>query len=68
MESQRDYSGTGLNPLIQSTALDLAVDKIGRIQVDEAIPQTSQTGVFVGGDVVTGGATVILAMGAGRKA
>ena len=38
------------------------------ILVDEATMKTSKKGVFAGGDIVTGGATVILAMGAGRKA
>ena len=43
-------------------------NKWGNILVDEATMKTSKKGVFAGGDIVTGGATVILAMGAGRKA
>ncbi len=61
--------GTGPNPLVQSTTPDLAVDKKGYIAVgDNETLRTSKRGVFAGGDIVTGAATVILAMGAGRKA
>lgn len=60
--------GTGPNPLVQSATPDLATDAKGHIQTDDRTLQTSRKGVFAGGDVVTGGATVILAMGAGRKA
>jgi glutamate synthase (NADPH/NADH) small chain len=60
--------GTGANPLIQSTTPDLATDRRGYIVADERTLSTSKPGVFAGGDIVTGGATVILAMGAGRKA
>lgn len=56
------------NPLIQSTTHDLATNKWGYIVADETTMKTSKPGVFAGGDIVTGGATVILAMGAGRKA
>ncbi len=60
--------GNGSNPIIQKTTPDLQFNKWGNIIVDEATMKTSKTGVFAGGDIVTGGATVILAMGAGRKA
>jgi glutamate synthase (NADPH/NADH) small chain len=61
--------GTGPNPLVQSTTPDLAVNKKGYIAVsDLETLRTSKRGVFAGGDIVTGAATVILAMGAGRKA
>jgi glutamate synthase (NADPH/NADH) small chain len=60
--------GTTANPLIQSTTPDLQTNKKGYISVNEETLATSKKGVFAGGDIVTGGATVILAMGAGRKA
>ncbi len=61
--------GTGPNPLVQSTTPDLATNKKGYIAVaDQESLRTSKKGVFAGGDIVTGAATVILAMGAGRKA
>jgi glutamate synthase (NADPH/NADH) small chain len=60
--------GTGPNPLVQSTTPDLATNRRGYIQADPETLRTSKRGVFAGGDIVTGGATVILAMGAGRKA
>jgi glutamate synthase (NADPH/NADH) small chain len=60
--------GTGANLLVQSTTPDLATDRRGYILADDKTLHTSKTGVFAGGDIVTGGATVILAMGAGRKA
>jgi len=60
--------GTTANPLIQSTTPDLKTNKKGYIQVNDDTLATSKPGVFAGGDIVTGGATVILAMGAGRKA
>jgi glutamate synthase (NADPH/NADH) small chain len=56
------------NPLVQSTTPDLATSKRGYIVADPDKLKTSKHGVFAGGDIVTGGATVILAMGAGRKA
>lgn len=59
--------GTSPNPLIASTTKGLEVDKRGCIITDEN-GQTTREGVFAGGDVVTGSATVILAMGAARKA
>lgn len=60
--------GTGANPLIQSTTPDLETKKSGYIAADIDTLKTSKKGVFAGGDIVTGSATVILAMGAGRKA
>ena len=59
--------GTSPNPLIASTTANLDTTRRGCIVADEA-GQTSRPGVFAGGDAVTGAATVILAMGAGRKA
>ena len=59
--------GNGANPLISSTTPDLAVNKWGYITADEETGATSIPGVYAGGDIVTGSATVILAMGAGRK-
>ena len=60
--------GTTANPLIQSTTPDLETNKRNYIVADRETMRTSKRGVFAGGDIVTGGATVILAMGAGRKA
>jgi glutamate synthase (NADPH/NADH) small chain len=60
--------GTTANPLIQSTTPDLKTTARNYIQADPETTRTSKRGVFAGGDIVTGGATVILAMGAGRKA
>ena len=60
--------GNGSNPIIQKTTPDLAFNKWGNIIVDEETMQTNRPGVYAGGDIVTGGATVILAAGAGRKA
>jgi glutamate synthase (NADPH) small chain len=60
--------GTSSNPLVQSTTPDLKTRKGGYIEVSEQDMRTSKPGVFAGGDIVTGAATVILAMGAGRKA
>lgn len=59
--------GQGPNPLIKQTTPDLEVNKRGNIVADEA-GATSIPGVFAGGDIVTGAATVISAMGAGKKA
>ncbi len=59
--------GTTANPLIPSTTSGLETNKWGYIVTDET-GRTSKTGVWAGGDIVTGSATVILAMGAGRKA
>ena len=60
--------GAGANPLVQSTTPGLKTNKWNYIVADEETGQTSREGVFAGGDIVTGAATVILAMGAGRKA
>lgn len=60
--------GTGANPLIPSTTPDLATTKHGYISADPERLSTSKRGVFAAGDIVTGGATVILAMAAGRRA
>ncbi|MCM0080792.1 NADPH-dependent glutamate synthase [Geomonas sp. Red32] len=59
--------GTSANPLLTATAPDLSLNKWGNITVDEH-GQTSIPGVFAGGDIVRGGATVILAMGDGKRA
>ena len=58
--------GTSPNPLISSTTEGLDADRRGCIVADEEKGQTSKEGVFAGGDAVTGAATVILAMGAGK--
>ena len=60
--------GNGSNPIIQRTTKDLEFNRWGNIIVDENTMSTSMPGIYAGGDIVTGGATVILAMGAGRKA
>ena len=58
--------GNGANPLISQTTPDLAVNRWGYIVVDEATGATNIPGVYAGGDIVRGAATVILAMGDGR--
>jgi glutamate synthase (NADPH/NADH) small chain len=60
--------GTSPNPLIPSTVKGLAVDKRKCIVAEEETGLTSRKGVYAGGDAVSGAATVILAMGAGKKA
>jgi len=60
--------GQGPNPLVQSTTKGLETNKKGNINADAETGATSKVGVFAGGDIVTGAATVILAMGAGKKA
>ena len=60
--------GTSPNPLINSTTEGLDVNSRGGIIVEEATGLTSREGVYAGGDAVTGAATVILAMGAGKTA
>ncbi|MCL1804433.1 MAG: NADPH-dependent glutamate synthase [Clostridiales bacterium] len=60
--------GQGANALITGTTPGLDITKYGNIVADEATGQTSREGVFAGGDIVTGAATVILAMGAGKLA
>lgn len=59
--------GNGANPLLSSVTPGLETNRWGNIVADEETGQTSMKGVWAGGDIVTGGATVILAMGAGRK-
>ena len=60
--------GTSANPIVQSTTPGLGTNKRGYIQADEQTQRTTRQGVFAGGDIVTGSATVILALGAGRRA
>jgi glutamate synthase (NADPH/NADH) small chain len=60
--------GNGPNPLIPATTPGLEVGKKGNIVADEETGKTSREKIWAGGDIVTGAATVILAMGAGRKA
>lgn len=60
--------GQSPNPLIKSTTPGLETQKWGGIIVEEETGATSKKGVYAGGDAVTGAATVILAMGAGKKA
>ena len=60
--------GTSPNPLIKNTTAGLEVNRHGGIIVEEATGKTSKDGVYAGGDAVTGAATVILAMGAGKTA
>ena len=60
--------GTGANPIIPQSSKNLQVNKRLYIIADEETGSTSMEGVYAGGDIVTGSATVISAMGAGRKA
>lgn len=60
--------GTSPNPLISSTTSGLDINKWKCIVADEETGLTTKEGVYAGGDAVTGAATVILAMGAGKKA
>jgi glutamate synthase (NADPH/NADH) small chain len=60
--------GQSPNPLISKTTPGLDVQTWGGIIVEEETGATSKSGVYAGGDAVTGAATVILAMGAGKKA
>ncbi len=61
--------GNGVNPLIAKSTSDLKTNSQGHIELaDETLNATSKQGVFAGGDIVTGAATVISAMGAGKKA
>ena len=60
--------GTSPNPLIKDTTAGLETASWGGITVDESTGKTSKEGVYAGGDAVTGAATVILAMGAGKNA
>jgi glutamate synthase (NADPH/NADH) small chain len=60
--------GTSPNPLIKTTTEGLSVNKRGGIIVEEGSGKTTKEGVYAGGDAVTGAATVISAMGAGKCA
>lgn len=60
--------GNSPNPLIGKTTPDIAHGEAGTVVADPDSGRTTKQGVFAGGDIVTGGATVILAMGAGRRA
>jgi rubrerythrin len=64
--------GTKANPIVTKSTPGLQLNKWGNIAADDGKPESTQStslkGVFAGGDIVTGGATVILAMGAGRRA
>jgi len=60
--------GNGANPLVTQTTPGLAANKWGNIIADEKTAATSKPGVYAGGDIVIGAATVILAMGAGKVA
>jgi len=60
--------GNSSNPLVQATTPGLDTNKWGNITVNEETMETSRKGVYAGGDIVTGGATVILAAGAGKVA
>lgn len=59
--------GNGSNPLIRQTTPGLATNRWGNLEVDEG-GKTNMEKIFAGGDIVLGAATVILAMGEGRKA
>ena len=60
--------GKDSNPLIKLTTPEIEVNRRGNFIVDEETNRTSIEGVYAGGDIVLGAATVILAMGQGRKA
>ncbi|MCG8511698.1 MAG: NADPH-dependent glutamate synthase, partial [Rhodospirillales bacterium] len=60
--------GTNANPIVTESTPGLGLNKWGYIVADDATQATNLPGVWAGGDIVTGGATVILAMGAGRRA
>ena len=60
--------GNGPNPLVPSTTPDLRTNRWGNIDADSETGLTSMAGVYAGGDIVTGAATVIQAMGAGKLA
>ena len=60
--------GSGANPMLTNSTPDLKLNKWGYIIADPETGKTTKKGVWAGGDIVTGAATVILAMGAGRKA
>lgn len=60
--------GSGANPLLTSETPDMKLNDWGYVMTDEKTGKTTKKGVWAGGDIVTGAATVILAMGAGRQA
>lgn len=60
--------GSGANPLLTSETPDMKLNRWGYVIADEKTGKTTKKGVWAGGDIVTGAATVILAMGAGRQA
>jgi len=60
--------GNSPNPIIPRTTSGIEVSKWGTIKIDEATGATTRQGVYAGGDIVSGAATVILAMGGGRIA
>jgi glutamate synthase (NADPH) small chain len=60
--------GAGANPLLTQATEGLDLNKSGYIVADPETGKTTKNAVWAGGDIVTGSATVILAMGAGRKA
>jgi glutamate synthase (NADPH/NADH) small chain len=60
--------GSGANPLLTQATTDIELNPWGYIKADPETGKTTKPGVWAGGDIVTGAATVILAMGAGRKA
>jgi len=60
--------GTSPNPLIPQALREIKVSRWGTLEVDESTMETSMPGIFAGGDIVRGGATVILAMGDGKVA
>ena len=60
--------GSGANPLLTSDTPDMQLNQWGYVIADADTGKTKKKGVWAGGDIVTGAATVILAMGAGRKA
>ena len=60
--------GSGANPLLTSETPDMKLNKWGNVIAHESTGKTTKKAVWAGGDIVTGAATVILAMGAGRGA
>jgi glutamate synthase (NADPH/NADH) small chain len=60
--------GTTANPLVPKSTKNLELNKRGYISADSQTGATSRPGIFAGGDIVTGSATVITAMGAGKRA
>jgi glutamate synthase (NADPH/NADH) small chain len=60
--------GSNANPLLTNSTPDMKLNRWGNIITDPKTGKTTKRGVWAGGDIVTGAATVILAMGAGREA